>query len=197
MMHDAPGCIDSRQKLRSVLADYIPAEKLRINLILNAYDEEIVDKLKTSTDRTLTALNIVKQLTDNYGITNDAAIWSVASWCYLLSFDQIGEVLGNFKVNPVESSETQKADDGKSSESVVLGMGTYKAGIDFPYGELSLEVSGNKLSIYYGISDSPNDIDDDEDFMDKTYIRIEKGQFLKLYSCETGENPPVTVKKID
>jgi len=198
MMQDAPGCIDSRQKLRSVLADYIPTEKLRINLILNAYDEEIVDKLKLSTDRTLIALNIAKQLTENYGITNEAAIWSVSSWCYMLSYVQIGDALGSFEVNSGESHDLHKTDSGQNIESVVLGMGTYKAGIDLPYGELSLSVNEKtELGINYGIDDSPNDIDTTNDFMSKTYIKIKKGQYLKLYSYETGGDYLVTITKVD
>jgi len=152
--------------------------------------------LKVSSDRTLTALNIVKQLTENYGITNDAAIWSVASWCYLLSFNQIGDALGSFEVSSV--NEAEKTNNGVVAESVVLGLGTYKAGIDFPYGELSLVVKEKtRLGINYGISDSPNEVEDDYHFMDKTYIKIEKGQYLKLSCFETGERYSITVTKVD
>ena len=36
-----PDCIATRVKLRGILADCFPTEKVKINLILNAYDEGI------------------------------------------------------------------------------------------------------------------------------------------------------------
>lgn len=199
MIKDVPDCIESKQKLYSVLVDYIPTDKLKINLLLDAYSEEIVDKLRTTSDKALTSLNIVKQLKENYGITNDAAIWSVVTWCYLLSFDQIGEALEKFEVNLLEEFEANKNkhENMKPAESVSLHMGVYKAGLDFPYGELSLEIKDNQEAVTFGIADSPNEMDCPDEFMYKTYIRIEKGQFLKLDSWHIEKTPPVIITKIE
>ena len=42
MIKEQPSCINDRKQLRAVLLDYLPQNKLQQNLILNAYDEDVV-----------------------------------------------------------------------------------------------------------------------------------------------------------
>lgn len=90
MKKQKPSCLTDRGILRSALADYLPNSKLKQNLLLNAFDIDVVNGLKKSTDKTLTALNLVSQMENDFGIQKDSAIWAIATWCYLLSLEQIG-----------------------------------------------------------------------------------------------------------
>lgn len=46
MIKEQPSCVNDRKQLRAILLDYLPQNKLQQNLILNAYDEDIVERLK-------------------------------------------------------------------------------------------------------------------------------------------------------
>jgi len=84
-----PQCTTNRQKLKSLLADYIPSNRREINLLLSAYDEDFQIKLASQQDKTLFAIHFIKQLRDDYGMTEDAALWTVESWCYLLEMNEL------------------------------------------------------------------------------------------------------------
>ena len=38
-----PQCLSNRVNFRGILLDYFPAQKVKVNLILNAYDEGIIE----------------------------------------------------------------------------------------------------------------------------------------------------------
>jgi len=193
-----PQCTTNRQKLKSLLADYLPSNRREINLLLSAYDEELHKKLASQQDTTLFAIRSIKQLRDDYGMTEDAAFWTVESWCYLLRLDEIALAINEIKPSQPASYTQKGRVQQQASESVVeIGLGVYKAGVDFPAGELSLQlVEKSRLGINYGISKNPNRIQTDKDFRDKTYIRIEDGQYLKLYCFETDAQYTIRVTKI-
>ena len=88
-----PACLTDRNILRAVLADYLPNNKLKQNLILNAFDSDVVQTLRRGPDVTLSALNCISQLESDYGITKDAAFWSVQTWCYLLGLNAVADAL--------------------------------------------------------------------------------------------------------
>ena len=78
-----------------------------------------------------------------------------------------------------------------------IGLGIYRAGTDFPAGEISVQITcAPEYSIRYGIGNNPNRINTNQDFMDKVYVRIEDGQFLKLKSISDC-NYVFIVKVID
>ena len=79
-----PVCLTDRTILRSALADYLPSNKLKQNLLLNAFDNDVVQTLRKGSDVTLSALNCISQLENDYGVTKDAAFWSIQTWCYLI-----------------------------------------------------------------------------------------------------------------
>ena len=73
----------------------------------------------------------------------------------------------------------------------------YKAGLDIPYGELRIKRNQkSEYKIWYGIAKNPNRIDANKDFMDQTYITIEKDQYLKLECCDTKSDNTMTLTKI-
>ena len=74
----------------------------------------------------------------------------------------------------------------------------YRAGTDFPAGEISVQIiTKPTLCIHYGVGKNPNRINDDENFMDKMYVRVEEGSFLKLHTFETGVNHQFIVKSME
>lgn len=88
-----PECLTNRNILRSALADYIPNDKLRQNLLLNAFDNDVIKDLRKPTSKTLNALNCISQMEKDYGVTEEAARWSIQTWCYLLGLNSVGDKL--------------------------------------------------------------------------------------------------------
>lgn len=185
MMRDQPTFINDRKLLKGMLSDYIPCDKLYQNLILNAYDEEIVTRLKPSSDITLQALQMAKNLCDNYGITKDNAFWVVCSWCYMLHLDEIAAILvATFSPSLAQSS--LQSNTNTPQQTVKVGLGVYKAGVDIPSGELKIKLESKfEYRVYYGISKNPNRVDTSREFSDQTYITIQDGQYLKLESTSS------------
>ena len=110
-----PECVSSRAKLKGVLADFFPTEKIKINIILAAYDECIAGAInKANQLDNILAGRYIKLLVGDYGISEANAQWAVAYW-----FDNYGvEVLGkanSFKAKP-EKAQTRKT---QSNESVI------------------------------------------------------------------------------
>ena len=193
-----PQCTTNRQNLKSLLADYIPSNRREINLLLSAFDEELHKKLASQQDTTLFALRSIKQLRDDYGMTEDAAFWTVESWCYLLRMNEIALAINEIKPTQTTSHSQQGVLQQQAPLPVVeLGLGIYKAGVDFPSGELSLQLIGTcTLSIFYGIAKNPNRIQTNRSFKDKTYINIEAGQYLMLESFESEAQYRFRITKI-
>jgi len=153
---EVPDCTATRQRLRSVLSDFFPTEKQMINAILNAYDENVEEKIIASNDRTLAALQLIKVLKNDYGMTEDSAFMAMVSWCYILGFSDIADALES--VRPVAAT-TPSAHNNGAFEPIILSCGKYIVGIDFPAGFIRLKVvslmPGNKQAqqqgVYYSI----------------------------------------------
>ena len=94
-----PDCIATRVKLRGILADCFPTEKVKINLILNAYDEGIVDDIKKAKELSSIMFGRWKKIViDNYGISEENATWVIDYW-----FSEYGVAVCNKKYNkPVQ-----------------------------------------------------------------------------------------------
>lgn len=196
MKKQKPACLTDRNILRSALADYLPGNKLNQNLLLNAFDNDVVQNLRTRSDVTLSALNCISQLVNDYGITKDAAFWSVQTWCYLLGLDAVADALVVLQpTNQAPMPNTQKPSCHK------IGLGIYRAGTDFPAGEVSVKIdmpitegqiramSGKNVKRLSGMVE----------FKDKIYVTLNEGEYLQL-ECVYGElSPPAytfTVTKI-
>lgn len=137
---------------------------------------------------------MVKILSDGYGLTNDAAMWAVVSWCQMLKLGEVAETIEQslqiFPNTPSQPSNNQT----KVGNATDIGLGVYKAGVDFPSGELRLKANPTaKLNIFYGISKNPNKIDTNKSFLGQTYITIQDGQFLKLECFDTKTKYTITV----
>ena len=125
MLEEWPDCVDDRRQFRSLLQDYIPQNKLQANLLLNAYDEDVVTQLKSCSDVTLHALQLAKSLSDNYGVTKESAIWSVVTWCYMLRQNKIAESIeGTFPIVP-STSTADIIQQTTPKKKMKLGCGMY------------------------------------------------------------------------
>ena len=187
MKRNIPDCTSSRQRLRSILSDYFPMEKQVINAILNAYDEDIETKLKNSTDRTLTALQLIKVLQNDYGLTADSAFMAVELWCYMLGYTNVGEALYNIK--PSKVSEQEEASSLQTGKTINVTHGIYMAGLDFPAGEVRLKVlsivkdkDAQMNGVYYAIlkrGSTSNEIITNGFIKTQAILAIKAGQRLE------------------
>lgn len=191
-----PACLTDRTILRSALADYLPSNKLKQNLLLNAFDNDVVQSLRKGSDVTLSALNCISQLENDYGITKDAAFWSIQTWCYLLGLAAVANALV-----VLQPSNHAPMPNVSKPFSYKIGLGIYRAGTDFPAGEVSVKIdmpitegriramSGKNIKRLSGMVE----------FKDKIYVTLNEGEYLQL-ECVYGElSPPAytfTVTKI-
>lgn len=158
MKKKIPDCTASRQRLRSILSDYFPTDKQLINPILDAYDEDIESKLRSSTDRTLMALQMVKTLQCDYGLTATSAMTSVESWCYILGYYDVGEAISIVQPESSVVRQNSSLNNAQNSKPINVTHGIFMAGLDFPAGEIRLRVlsivkdkDAQKNGIYYAI----------------------------------------------
>lgn len=180
MKKEKPKCLIDRNILRGLLADYLPDNKLKQNLLLNAFDNDVVQNLHKESDATLNALRCISQLENDWGITKESAFWSIQTWCYILGLEKVADALATLQ--PISAQPTSMDNTAVSKEKEYkIALGVYRSGIDFPAGEISVQVTTKpKYRIRYGVGKNPNKINTGQDFMDKMYIRVEEGHFLKL-----------------
>ena len=76
MKKQKPVFFTDRNTLRAALVDYLPSNKLQQNLLLNAYDFDIVKVWSNSSDKTLAALNSISQMENDFGVQKDSVIWA-------------------------------------------------------------------------------------------------------------------------
>lgn len=188
MKKQKPECLTDRKILRATLADYLPNDKLKQNVLLNAFDNDIVQNLGKGTDVTLNALNCITELENDYGITKDAAFWSIQTWCYLLGLNVVADALSALQPTNQPSGQTSNSSVSAAKECKI-GVGVYRAGTDFPAGEISVQLLTKKpkYSIWYGVGKNPMRIDTPHQFKDKFYVYLTEGQYLKIKSVENYE----------
>ena len=181
MVKERPECLDDRKQLRAHLLDYLPQNKLQQNLILNAYDEEIVQKLNFSLDTTLHALRMTKTLSDGYGLTKDAATWSVVTWCYMLVLTEIADIINSSVVSAgISEHAPQKAREKPLERQKLRGNMMYIAGTECPYGNVRLEAIGDGKIWWELYKLGSNDCSEISSFNSQAYITVPKGMLLKV-----------------
>lgn len=76
-----PDCVTNRSKLKAFLADIFCGDKLKINILMDAYDEGIVDKIeKASVCSNMLQSQMTRLLILNHGISEERAVWAVNFW---------------------------------------------------------------------------------------------------------------------
>lgn len=115
-----PACIESRVKLRGLLSDIYPGERIKINLILNAYDEGIVESIQSEKELTSVAFGRWKKvLIETYGISESNAEWAVDYWFTEYGVGLLGKnyrpnKLAELKTNSTSCSSAQKSEGKKT-----------------------------------------------------------------------------------
>ena len=190
---DIPDCTTSRQRLRSILSDYFPTEKQMINVILNAYDEDVEGRLKSSSDRTLSALQLVKMLKNDYGMTDGSAFMALESWCYLLGYEEIADALSLFAQSL--NTNNQNAVPQLTEKKIHLLPGIYMAGYDFPAGVIKIEAT----RLLYGAErfycailkkgSNSNEIITNGNYQGQVILNIKPGQRLEINCGEVDLTP--------
>lgn len=186
MVKEHPTCYEDRKQLRAFLLDYIPKNKLQQNLILNAFDEEIVEKLKSTSDVTLYALRMIKDLSDGYGLTKEAATWSVVAWCNILGLSDIAEVISSTLPTDNESdcvggtAQTTQPKTPKAERQKLQQNAMYIAGSECPCGNVKLETIEDVEAFWYIYKVGENDSSDMGGFQKQAYITVPKGMLLQV-----------------
>lgn len=183
-------CLSDRNILRAVLADYLPNNKLKQNLLLNAFDNDVIQKLRKGSDVTLSALNCISQLENDYGITKDAAFWSIQTWCYLLGLDNVADAL--VVLQPTSQMPTSNLVNVSSEKEYKIGLGTYRAGTDFPAGEISIKIDTPVKSGRIRATSGKNlkNLSNLVEFKDKIYATLNEGEFIHLECVYGPLSPP-------
>lgn len=187
MKKQNPACLADRNILRAALADYLPSNKLQQNILLNAYDIDVVQALSSPADKTLIALNMVSQMENDFGVQKDSAIWAIATWCYMLGVDEIGAALNVIQLSPTPTPTQNNAPLSPSSGLYEMDVdkGIYFAGIDFPEGEVKLVslYKNQSKEIYFAILEkgsANNKILTNGFFKTHAWLTVKKGQRLEV-----------------
>ena len=76
-----PNCASSRLNLQNALETAFPSNKKKVNLVLNAYDEGIMDEIGKAIVLDSSVFEYwEKNLIDSYGISKENAEWTVDYW---------------------------------------------------------------------------------------------------------------------
>lgn len=187
MANDNPMVISDRRLLKAALSDYIPQDKRQQNLVLNAFDEDIINKFTQSADVTFQAIKMIDILVECYGLTRESASWAVITWCYIMKYDEIAEVVQRvFSANQIVTPPTTPIcpTSAPAGSKIALGQGMYLAGIDFVAGDIKLEParSNNRKEIYYAIiKKGTNKTEINGFFKTQMYLAISDGQRLEVH----------------
>lgn len=177
-------CVSDRSKLKAILADYLTDDKVHLNILLNAFDEGIVEKIKNSQDITLVALQYVKKLIKDYGLTEEKAKWSIIVWCEVFGHSAVADVISEITTNNQVNDTILKLDDSKEYK---MHTGIYRAGVDFPDGRIQLTAHWKNDSIgevSYGKSRGLYYLYTEDSFTYQTYLDIKKDWFVKFETTD-------------
>lgn len=200
-------CLKDATMLRNVLADAIPGDKIHTNLILNAYNEGIF-KCFFEKDPTLSLLQFMPMLVNNYGISEENAIWSVITWCYVFSRVEIANALLNLKIQSGKSSQGAGAQTKQPNSGIpdtgVIAVGMFKAGVDFPVGTVRVKVefdppsgkNGKVYQIWCGTGKKTNGINTDQCIENQSYIETKEGEYVLFENIGSYPVKKITYEKI-
>lgn len=86
-----PDCVENRNKLRAIVLDCFPTERVKANLMVISFDAGIASSIqRANTLDPILRTRLLKTLTEDYGIADHHATWVVDFW--LLHYGK--EVLG-------------------------------------------------------------------------------------------------------
>jgi len=99
-------CFIKKDVLEKALNELV-SEKLKVNLLLYAFNEKIVVMLLKDSD--VNAIEaLVNQLIDNYGVSEENSRWAVATWCYVLGKHDIAMIIEHKIEDEVSKEKTDE-----------------------------------------------------------------------------------------
>ena len=114
-----PNCLSNRRILQSGLSDILADDRLHLNLLMAAYDENIVGKLSGEKDSTVAANYLVRQLHNSYGFHNSLCVWTVVTWLFILKRDDEAVLLFNSHFFESEKSNNMTEKTRYSDEELM------------------------------------------------------------------------------
>ena len=92
MLRQYGDVIDDKKKFTGLIKDYFPDQAKTINLMLMAYEVGIVSQIQTAGKlNNAFAFRLVKQLTEDYGLSRVYADWVVSIWCVCYGKNVLGK----------------------------------------------------------------------------------------------------------
>ncbi len=172
--------ITDRNKFRGMLADYLLDDKVHLNVLMDAYDEKFPLKIKNVSDKALLAIQHIKLLSENYGISENYAKWSIATWCAVLGLDEISDAINSIETKTDKPNDIINQFSSDDSKDYELGLGTYCAGVDFPAGTLKIQAEwDDRGTILYEVSKKFEFTRQwTGAFIDQTYLKVNLGDFI-------------------
>ena len=104
-----PNCLSNRRILQSGLSDILAGDRLHINLLLSAYDENIVDRLMSNNDAVIVSTNMIRRLKIGYGFSDELCAWSVITWLFILKRDD--DAIAVFNLQSFGSRNTKSVEN--------------------------------------------------------------------------------------
>ena len=151
-----PDCVTTRVKLRGILSDFFPTEKMKVNLILNAYDEGIVDDIKSKKELDSIMFGRWKKIMiDNYGINEENAEWVIDYWfskygvvvCKKIYNKREEKFSSSKKYNPVSTDASKKS---FLTAEGFIDLEKMIAGEKFPKNNLEInDILGSEVKIKF------------------------------------------------
>ncbi len=203
-------CLDNRQKVKAIFSDYLASNKLKVNLLMNAYDADIVSKLQSISnldDSSLELHSLMQSLIDYYVILDISAQWTIIMWCYLLKLDAL--VLNFGMSSSIQSSASSQLNQLitpnnainpltmpiQSSSIVCKLMDVYRAGFEIPIGTVLITINDSKIHKYKcraHYSPNPNSYHSTDEFSTKTYVNLNKGDYFYVWTADPDNYKPPT-----
>ena len=139
---ESPNVLLTRQHTKSFLMDFLESDKKQINLLMNAYDSNIISELRSK--KFFSEIDKKKwmlKLSDDYSIMEEKAEWAIDFWTSILTIDV---------VSALEQAEIeQKESEQNVFESIETEMRYNTETIIDDYSEKSLMTKSDIDDSYY------------------------------------------------
>lgn len=139
------------KKLKSLLSDIIPTERLLIRLLLVSYEEGIFDDFQNVNDEKITTHRAIKKLVYECGISEENAIWTVGVWRRIVGLS------GEFEYKE-EIEEINNIDDDEAIPCFLSASNRYSDIIllqKYVNQNDDIEKEFELLGLYYGVLINP------------------------------------------
>lgn len=131
---------------------------------------------------------MVKILSDSYGLTKDAAMWSVVSWFQMLKLEEVADALET-TAGQATSAQSESNMPLGSQNPLRVQCGIYKCGYDFSPEDIRLKVisivdneQAHGQGIYYAVlrKGAGSSIIENGFFKGQVVLCLKEGQRLEI-----------------